>query len=632
VASWAPLVATQRGPITAENAADSLPMQLFTYDTVSFASDTVWVSDAKTAYTYINEARWYTVFRVSGDSHVVIDFNDAVLYFDTSGHDSATAIALHNSDHIQILGPGEMIREIGPGYPDGHAPRCIDMEYCIDVYVDSIDMTIDGHRGTAIYTRYNGYDIVFRDFEITNNSESFDDRQYFESGGIYNGRIELPPPEGHWGVEIINVDVLNSPHFGHYFGTHWDYPIKCCSCSVFVDAQNDYWDTTGCAPDCPTGHSADNAYGIMTSGIGAGTKIFQNIVIAGNEEQGCRGIMIENAHGTADSMIEVYNNTLHCQCGPSGETNGEARTFKIRQEGESEGRWHDYVWVHDNDINAYVDDSVASTARSDFGVALDWQMAEQDSIWGHVIIENNTIALWVIGDSGCTVYGRAAELGTEEQLPSQYAVNATFRNNHFKSGDQLIWFGQNYSKNSARDIILSGDTFSFWSSGDTGTLSGNPQTYYVGGDWGNCYDNWVLDGTFLTTASDSDITLRDYGGHSNELFIKRTVNLYVKRGGSYQSGASVWVVNNYGDTVGSGTTNASGLFVDTVSYYYSGQAGDSGAFNDFTWGCTHSGDTATNASFTVASAASGGTDTLDLGGEEPTVRQFQGITLKGIKP
>ncbi|HWR83201.1 MAG TPA: hypothetical protein VN285_07855 [Candidatus Deferrimicrobium sp.] len=567
-----------------------LPYDAQSKDSITFVGDTIRVSTGRAIYVD-NHDEYYHIVGVNGKDSVFINFGGTVIFFDENGGAGSrfqagivvTGSGATPADHVTITG-GSIIRDVGPGEESGYESHCITIFAAHNVTVKDMNLTIDGHDGKCVYQKRVYRNCRFIGGTWTNNSNSHTDRQYFESVAYQGGNsFENPTDTGDYHQIFDNVNVALSPHAAFAFGMT---KILIMNCTLHVDAQNVKYDTLACfqTGSCGVGRSADNPYAIKMSGALAGTKIHHNVVTTGRQHQGGRGILLENCGGTIQQPILAYSNNLTLSNGPSGENaDGWSRGVRVRT---IDGGTADYVKVYDNRIVILADDNPATTAIGKRGVGLAFGIGSTGP--HHLWIERNTVICSTL--TAGTFETNAVEYGVDEGIAAPVAC--TVRYNHYRSGNNVVYFGDAYNGFSGHDLKLIGDTLGYLGNGIGVT------TWYVGEDYGVADDIVAIDCKYRNGASDQDIEWR--GSGSNEISLRSTLQVSAMgRNGLLVDGAQVTVTNNYGQTAASGTTSA-GLFRREVTYRYESAAlPDSTGFSPFRVRVTKSPDV-TDSNITVS--------------------------------
>jgi len=410
--------------------------------------------------------------------------------------------------------------------------------------------------------------------------------------------------------------------------------IEVYNCSLLIDAKNDLYTY----PSGATCYSSIGPGGVGLWKPAAGTKVHDNVIVAGSENEGCSGgISISYGEGTAENPIEIYNNKVTLHRGPDDCYGGvTAKGYKQR--------WgNKHIHVYDNEF--YV------SAHSDSGShALAWGHAcegidicfttsaygeEGDYCDSFTVIENNHIEAVAL-NSGAR--GTGMRLSVRNELHDYDFVGAgnVFRHNYFGSSTSGVEFGKG-DCGLCNSVVLIGDTIA-----TIGTVDADYHTYESGDLSGPSVGNIVRDMVCLGEAADTNIYWDIYG-EGSDLRYERTIELAIAgNNGLPVSGATVhiWPKQDYADSTNNNeavtdkVTGSSGLVYDTLPYYWIEweKASDSSynpyrfravKDNDTVWGSLNLLDTSTVEGEYVI-------DTLTLGetqGEDFVLHR----RIKGVK-
>ncbi|MCX6832491.1 MAG: hypothetical protein NT028_10255, partial [candidate division Zixibacteria bacterium] len=300
---------------------------------------------------------------------------------------------------------------------------------------------------------------------------------------------------------------------------------------------------------------------------GPGTDVHHNVITSGTAYGGGRGILAEHTRGTDANYVKIHDNNIDIHEGPNveyDENHMETHAIRIRN-----GCHH--VYVYNNIVTATGDADPGTSSYGKSVTPFRYSSGESDGVVNtYSIVEHNTFHARSLG-SGVIAYGVAfdAVMIADSTL--------VFRNNRIESNNILVKYGE--VNDGARGITLYADTFNLYSP------NYNPQTFLVGhacNNW-DCSDNFVLDATYEGAASDKDINFSCTSNGTLELGLERLLKIYVKGNNSLPvGGASIWVINNYGDTVVNGITSVTGLIDRPVTYWWESRtANDSTGYNNF---------------------------------------------------
>ncbi|MDF1544734.1 MAG: hypothetical protein P1R58_06485 [bacterium] len=587
-------IAAKGAQININSAAD-LPYRANSGDTINLPGGVLNLPPSNQAIGVLNSTYYYSIVGGSGVNDVRVNFNGTTVNIDVGGGASSSHQCgiilrgdLNSTDNNSVIGPGAIIRNVGPGSDSGDENKCLIIAYDRNTLVQDMDFVTDGDNGIAVEGEVNGYNTRFINCTFTSNSNSFNDRQYFSSGGLKlskpNQNYMAGPGQFQYVVE--DCAVLNSPHFGLAL---YDSKALISRCSVSVDAQNVKYDTLPCfdGGDCGVGRSSANSYSIICNFSKPGSEIHDNVITSGRNHGGSRGIFIENSTTTAADPVRIYNNRLYLNAGPDGENQvGWLRGIRLRT--LDNGYHLDHIYVYDNHIEGWVDDDPQTTAIGENAVMLQWGLGGPDAGYGNLRMERNTvICRSLTGNTTGIAAGYCVFEG--EGITT---VNAVIQNNHYYSSDYVVWPVDLNNAGSAHDLKFIGDTLSFLPPGDSGIMT-NPVTWRVGNYLQDSWDIIGRDCVYLDGASDTNIVFHNSSTH--EIALERTINVAaVGDNGLWVDGAQITVTDGYGRNVIFGTANG-GVISGVVTYWYeSNNNSDSTGFNDFTFAVSK--DAASNSS------------------------------------
>ncbi|MCX6830422.1 MAG: hypothetical protein NT002_14240 [candidate division Zixibacteria bacterium] len=505
--------------------------------------------------------------------HWYVDLGSDTLEFGTGDGAGNEGILVNSLSgypfHDIILEGGWIIHK-----PSNNSDTLINYNTCLvfgsgeGILVKNVNMRANGYNGKCISvsggynteisggTFYSEVDYYRSrcqfDAVLFNMAASFDSAYAVSKGYTFN-------------ISIHDVRMISTPHAGMRLsgGSADQYGVfKIYNCSVMVDAHN--FQYTSYAGTCA---SSSNPYAIALSRPGPGTDVHHNVITSGTEYGGGRGILVEHTRGTDDNYVKIHDNNIDIHEGPNAEydeNHMETHALRIRN-----GCHH--VHVYNNTITATGDADPASSSYGKSVTPFRYSSGEADGVVNtYSIVEYNTFRARSLG-AGATAYGITFD--------AVMIADSTllFRYNRIESDNILVKYGE--INEGARGITLYADTFNLYSP------NYNPQTFLVGhacNNW-NCSGNTVCDGVYEGAASDKDINFSCTSNGTLELGLERMLKIYVRGNNSLPvSGASVWVINNYGDTVVSGTTSGAGLISKAVLYWWESRtSNDSTGYNNF---------------------------------------------------
>jgi len=510
-----------------------------------------------------------TAITASSVNNVYFDFGTDTLEFGSGGGNSAYGIDFQNA-HDCIVSGGTIMRAVGYSADDGTSNHAIYMHgTCYNMTFNDADLITDGHDGHCVLGYGPHYMVHFNGGTWRSDSRSFSDRHTYTGAVAWLG---TPGSSGDYDYWVEHVTVENGPCQG----------IISISALIIIDSCTITVDHTNIGP---SGSNA-NQYAILLTGAHPGTQIINNHIISGSNRGGSRGILIENSNGSSDSHILVRNNTLDAHNGPDAESSGGSlRSIRLRS---IDGGTVSYVDIFSNLIYTTADTNDATTHIGQEALGLDIKMySSTGSAAHHIRVDSNT------------VYSRSLSQGTWSKAAAVYAYGSvdtsgcSFSHNELYFCDHGLHLADEGNGIASRDFLYDSNTVTIM---DTTVATGNDslvldsdlETWHIGVYSGDqiptATGNVALDNEYFNGALPTDINFNPGAPGAGDLTLKRTLNLYVKDTSSLPiEGASVWAINNYGDTVLSGTSSAAGLVSGAVTWYYDHSTGtDSTAFNDFT--------------------------------------------------
>jgi len=607
--------------------SDSLPWTSHAnYDTVRIAGTSITAND--------------TGIIINHDG-VYLDFGIDTLLFGSNGADDPVGVLFNwGSDQGHIRG-GFILHDIDDtaGADDAIGVKIFGVNgFVLDtttVVVRGVNSNcVDNHSGKCINVIINGgyYD---------NRCHGYTSRCY----GQYGSAIYIQADSMAHGSDVnleVNCATVRSPHSCIWAergsGATEECLLMVYNCSLFVDANNDLYDSTN-GTSC---HSAGDPFAIQVYGIKAGSEIHDNIIIAGDDHYGGDGIMIQEAQGIVSDSIKVYNNTMLLHHGrhpalPAGLQHCVGIYFRNPEPISHPEDHSQYVWIANNSINILVDALGSTDHIGANGEGARFYLT--DSL-NHNVFENNFIEV-IRADSLTPDSGDVATCGisicradtvdmTETSYGSEYTDDNHFRYNHYRCYKSPYWLGGHRESGLCANYITTvGDTLN--TIGDVSDSmvvlfngNGTYQDHSIG--------NRIIDATLLGNANDTNIVWSGLTENvdtclGKTVAFERILNwLYVKDiDGIPVESADIYIVNNYGDTVTTGATDANGKYSDTLVYAFHGYdpdpgdgcvIGDSLGYNDFIFIAKKNGDS-TSTTVTV-NAQWSGYDTLMLDDQSMT--------------
>ncbi len=531
-----------------------------------------------------------SALNINGHDIVVYLVNDTIT-FGTDNGDGYYGIQLNYSSYnIKIIG--------GTIYHGGTGDRnvCLRLVGTNDVLIEGTDMRVAGTNGHCVFSPSLGepgnYNIEVSGGHYRSDVTGYTNRCNYDGCAMWFGTTYRGYGDYHFKIHGINLITGPSQGLvvtGRSGGN--EALVFIYACTLQSDARN-YFYTSG----DNTCFSAANPYQLVAGRLAGGSEIHDNVITSGTNYGGSRGIIMEMCAGTPDNYVKVYNNYVDVHEGPNlEESEGLVQVLRMRFGNK-------YVHVYDNVFIGTGSRNHGSSYGGEVAVFRLTATDEEGHVPDHgIIIERNLFRAQALSDNV------AAWAGVFESFPG---VGNIYRYNRFESSGSIICFGE--TNHGADGIMLLGDTLVRL------TPSYNPKTVVVGWrDYFSASNDTLRDCVFLGGASDDDIV---FDASGSDYRLERTLAIRVLgNNGLPVPGASVRVVNNYGNTVINGTTDGNGFVIGAVAYRWEQNPGaDSTDFNDFTVTAVKNSDT-TRLTFTVNATSTSPTLTLAATpGEEPT--------------
>lgn len=505
---------------------------------------------------------------VSADN-VVVDFNNHTITFGTSASNRTTGI-LVTGDNVSIEN-GTLMHGVNFSSTLSRI-RGIDMNNCQNSVIRNMNITVGGYIPSSVTDGVNGIFNIFVDGSntfkdkivnciLTNEVVGYYYRQYWVASAVrldkgYNDAliVDLDQDYHLW---VCSTQVTKTPHSGFFFygqeggnsGAFW-----ASDNHITVDARND-------GPYA--GYRYGEAYGIASRGS-EHLRIWNNRIDFGTNYFGGMGIFLESTTPIdLGGFSTIHNNTILSSIGPLDATgtgnSGHSTGIRIRLRTAN-------FKIYDNDITVYSDLNPSTLYRC--GLANGIFMGYDNS-------NNPTDSIYIYNNRITTIAADGAGADCISIMSNKLGNPAEFSNNVLSSNGHMYHFatdgGGAYGVNSYADTMVQIDNLS------------NFSTFYLGvnGVTWSSGNNKICDGVYLSGTSDKDILMSNMG--TQNITIQRTLDIEVM-GNNDQvvTGASVTVVNGYGETVLSGITNSSGRFSGPVSYWFASRTqADSTNYNNF---------------------------------------------------
>ena len=547
--------------------------------------------------------------------NVILDLGGNTLTFGTDGGDDNYGIGIYwNPTNITVKN-GWVIHNTG-GNTDAADNVCIYVGNADTVLVKDVSAIIDGVDGKCFRNNGSAHRIEISGGVYKSNSTKFSSRCTTTGSVIsYMPQSYINGPDDYH-IKIHDIQIIDGPHTGISI-LHSDMQAKVDIYNNFIstDAVNEMYPEY----DGNTCHSSGNAYGISIYGLAPGSKIHNNTIRSGDQREGNQGILLQDCKGSADNPVEVYENDILVSNGPDrSHPTGKVSALYWRYVPGESGTWNRFNHIHDNIFRVLIDTDTNTTCIGRMAEAV--SVFFQDSCDNNIFEKNHVEVLTGTVDGFIEV--AAIGFGIEDTLIAGFEgiKNNVWRYNYYKAPKNPVAFG-NSRGHPGNNITLFKDTINCLHTGSDSTTIVFDQT---GAYLNHSTGNRLRDCVFLNQANDNDIIFpfqaySDADGLGHDVRYERTLNIYIKGNNNLPvTGAQVTVVNNYGQTVISGTTNANGLISGVVTYKYRGNdplpddsyvIKDSLAFNNFHITVNKSTDN-TAAFYTVT--ATSAQDTLTL--------------------
>ena len=530
------------------------------YDTITFNTSRISTSG--------------TGIRVTANN-VTIDLRDDTLEFGVGYTDDVYGIYCFEYNHVSnltILGNptpnngGLILHGGGTGSTDS-SWRCIDVRIegqNTNVTITNVDMYITGWDGH----NFNHPGDALTNFEISggrfvDHIVGFTNRCNNTGCSILFG--------SQTALSTATIHDLTIESWAH--GIVANGTLGIYNCSLLIDVKNDLYSY----PSEGVCTGSIGAGGIGAEHIGPGTKIHDNVIIAGIENEGSSiGISIEFAVGTEANPIEIYNNYTDLHRGPDDYYGGvTCKGYKQRWSNK-------HIKVYDNEfhVSAHPDSGAHASAWgiNCEGIDLYW-INTADGSGGtfrdsFTVIENNRIFAYAL-DTGCNAVGMRIAVRGESETPPFNWVGAgnIIRNNYYEVAHSAIEFGKS-DGGICQGVLIQGDTVALtdsgvvgspfypWKSGDLASGSASPYSK----------NNILRDITYIGSINETNIEW-DPANDGDEMFYERTLQVNVRgNNDSLIANATVRVYNYDSTLADTGTTGSYGYLKDTVTYYYAAEA------------------------------------------------------------
>ncbi|UCD94839.1 MAG: hypothetical protein JSU69_01955, partial [Candidatus Zixiibacteriota bacterium] len=553
-------------------------------------------------------------------TNVLINMGADTLVFGANGssYNYGIRIAGNAGSPQNVTIRGGWIIHGGGSSSDGN--NCLEIAGGYGVLVDSVSMVINGTNGACVtsippegrsISATNGSTISWN---TSNKEVEIWGGRYisyvtgYTSRCSYDGAVFLlanaaQVSDGQHNFIIHDIVIENAPCQGIVtYGV-----CKVYRNTITVDCRNFMYSY----PSSNFCESQANAYCILARMVNEGSEYYDNVLMAGNNYYGADGgFELEGCIGTPDKPVIFRNNYMNIHRGWDVHYGWvTAKGFKIRRADQGGYIPNKYVRIYENDIFVYAHtDTVNYKAygrrAAGFYVNANANVADES-----IIIERNYIRAIILDTTRYMSY-TAPEASGFLFMTDDYINQWTVRYNHVESNHHMYHFGgfdaggDNWS-NIYEDTLIAIDT----AAGPTQQIG-----MFVSGDDGTFsrYGNVVRDSYWIPDTLFRVFDFHEYGG-AKSAKVTRTVKVYVRgNNGLPVVGASVRVINNFGQNVFTAQTDSGGLArgVATIHFgTYGIEDSTNFEFNDFVFSATRGGDSS-GISFTVT--AGNYRDTLTL--------------------
>lgn len=466
---------------------------------------------------------------------------------------------------------------------------------CHDWTVRDCYFSIRGRNSQLWVDAGGAYNMTLTGVKWDNRSEAFTARDqmaaYSMVALVDMGTRESAAPLFEYHYKIHKCSTLSANWVNYYiFGDSAEVWID--SCYLYMDALNtlpNLSDIYGVAEQAYAIMTGDNNNSLTNPNGGANIRITNNTFVSGNDHAGGDALYIGGAGAdtTEYGGIWVYNNTINMHKGNAGWYN-TAYVCQARQNANN-------IVFRKNTVNSAGDTDNSDSAYCDFVAG--FRIYAIYASPAKIILDSNTFhvpfrdltatAVPTGGASGA--YGIMMGAGGD-------ASGIVSRHNTIEAGTAPYLWGEPANGNDHDNGLAIGDAIKLLDSGTTNQWSANS---CVTGSTGNVMRNCQFDETSGATPTNLGFV------GSGDITIRNSLRLYAATAtGTALAGATIRIMNNYGQTlVTAATTNGSGYIDTALTWHHEGNAYDSTGFNPFTIRAiyTSGGDTDTaTATLTMA--------------------------------
>ena len=524
---------------------------LLANDTIEFGTDST--IDISSYWVYVNGVEL-------GSCHDMVVKGGHIIHDPDNATSTETVFRTSNLANDQNRG----IQIGGPSY---------------NILIDSVkEIRVRGHanlKGThSIWVTNEAYNVHIRNSRLFNDVFAYENRGWFSSTCIRAESMEMSRLTGpnDYHVWVENCYLEDNAHTAMYLTTG---KFLITGDTVVVDSRNQRYLTS----DGQAEHGTANAYGLQFYGDCTGSVINHCVFLAGNKYKGGRGIQLERTNGTQANPIVIcstYVNSHEACCVAFTSSYGYYPcAIKVR----NASRW---VNIFDNQF-IYVGDG---------SIPVGWTgLGNPYYRYGHAVIYSQ-----ITFDATATPpYGITFERNLMRTIDrtGHGFMEAVCFDKCLSYDDSFIWRYNRVESDSIgyRFGGYDGDGLSIHIYADTlklvDTSSPGHLAWQVGFQSnrrgsGIIATDMSYEDTYGSPA-DYDTSIAFSFGQADDICLRRTLKVYVKgNNGLPVTNASVTVVNNYGQTVVSGTTDNGGRVMGTVTSWFESRVSvDSMTFNNF---------------------------------------------------
>ncbi len=462
--------------------------------------------------------------------------------------------------------------------------------YDCNVHVKGFDCIGIEHTSTVFRT----YNLEIRGGNWTSFVNAFSNRCQNSAAVMKLGYGSVG--EGDYNYWVHNVVIDSCPHTGIlvYDKSYVD------SCVLWGNAHNDNYTR----PSGGVCWSADNPYMIGLGFAQPGSRATYNTIRCRDGYEGGRGIILSACDGTAADPIVIAYNDVRVSNGPSDDDGQRPATRGIRlREGEpGQMAYLKHVRVHDNYVEVKAD-TLSSTTHIGSEAAAFQSMNFYDETTDVQVYNNTFVAIGDttggFGDGWGGVYASASDGDSRGSDLISY-------NNHYVSNGTVIGLSAIGPNGGVGNWSFVSDTLEWL---EPKFANGYDWKGVVGIGYAGtvAINNIIRDVVYVGYDGGLDSNAMNFSGvGTKDALHQKTLIVYIYGNNDLPvPGASVWAVNNYGDSVLAGTSNSQGFVAGVVNYDYDRWVGTThydSVYNDFTLKAKKDNDS-TIVSYTVTATS-----------------------------